>query len=78
MSTQPPAPETSPRSQLTSALVWTIGAVAIAAFAFIRGADGGEKRNFWFILGAMAVIAALYNGYGAWVAFKQTKTTPQG
>jgi hypothetical protein len=71
--TDPPAP---PRKELASALVWTLGALVVALLAFIQAADGGEKRNFYLIAGAIAVIALLWNGYSAWLAYKQSKAPP--
>jgi hypothetical protein len=74
MSTPPTAPGDSPRKERTTALLWTLSAVVVAVLAFVRAAEPGEKRNFYLIAGVVAVIAALWNGYGAWLASRPPKT----
>lgn len=76
MSTPPTDPPAPARKELTSALVWTLGAVVVAILAFAKAADAGEKRNFYLIAGAIAMIAVLWNGYSAWLAYKQSKSPP--
>jgi hypothetical protein len=76
MSTPPIDPPVPPRKELTSAIVWTLGAVVVAILAFTQAADAGEKRNFYLIAGAIAVIAVLWNGYSAWLAYKMSKAPP--
>jgi hypothetical protein len=75
MSTPPPAPA---GSALTGAIVWTLGALVLAVFAFVRGSEPGEKQTFYLIVGAIASIAVLMNGYGAWQALQRSKSPPGG
>jgi bacteriorhodopsin len=75
--TTPPTDPQAPRKQLTSALVWTVVAAAVAVVVFINAADPeNEKRTFYAIAGVIAVIATIMNGYNAWLAYKQSKAPP--
>jgi hypothetical protein len=37
---------------------------------------GKEKKNFYLLAGAVAVIAAAANGYAAWNLYQKSKTPP--
>ena len=71
-----PAPDPPRGSQLTSAVLWTLGALGVAVFAFFRAGQLEEKRNFYLIAGAAAAILAIVNGYGAWQAYQHSRTPP--
>ena len=71
MSTPPPAPEPSRGQDLTGALVWVLGAALVAVYAFIKLPDAGRNQWFYAAAGGIAVVVALLNGYGAWVASRQ-------
>jgi hypothetical protein len=71
MSTSPPTdPGPAPERDVTGAFVWTLCAGLVAAYAFMKAPDAGRNQTFYLIAGAVAVIAALWNAYGAWIAFK--------
>jgi hypothetical protein len=74
MSTPPPQPP--PGNPLTGAIVWTLAAAAVAVFAFVKAADAGDKRTFYTLVGVVAVIAVLVNGFGAWHTYQKSKTPP--
>lgn len=71
MSTSPPTdPGPAPERDVTGAFVWILCAVLVAAYAFMKAPDAGRNQTFYLIAGSVAVIAALWNAYGAWIAFK--------
>jgi hypothetical protein len=76
MSAPPPAdPKEALRKQLTSAVIWTVLAAALAVFMFVySNSVGPERKNFYLLGGAVAGIAALINGYNAWQTYEKTKT----
>ena len=45
MSMPPTEPPVPPRKELTSALVWTLGAVVVAILAFTKAADRRRKTQ---------------------------------
>jgi hypothetical protein len=75
MSTPPPAPEPATEQDATGAVVWTVVAVLVAVYAFMKAPDAGENRTFYFVAGGVAVIVALWNAYSAWVAFTRKPPT---
>jgi hypothetical protein len=81
MSTTPPSapdPKQAAKKELTSALIWTVIAVAVAVFMFVySGMVDPEKKNFYLIGGAIGAILALVNGYSAWNAYNKSKAPPK-
>jgi len=77
MSTPPAPPPLSPQKRFQSALIWTVIAAVAAVLVFLRAAQpDNEKRDFYLLAGAVAVIATIVNGYYAWVAYQQSKSPP--
>jgi hypothetical protein len=77
MTMSAPGPETPRGNPWTSALIWTVVALAVAIFAFFRAGQLEEKRTFYLIAGAAAAALALMNGYGAWQAYQRSRTPPK-
>ncbi|MCI0704808.1 MAG: hypothetical protein L0241_27435 [Planctomycetia bacterium] len=79
MSTSPPPP-TDPKEvakkEMTNALIWAVLAAALSVFAFVYANKPDVNRNFYLIIGAIAAIIALVNGYSAWQSYEKTKTPP--
>ena len=72
MTTPPPtAPGPSAEKDATGALVWTLCAGLVAAYAFMKAPDAGGNKTFYYITGAVAVIVALVHAFGAWVALRR-------
>lgn len=71
-----PTPETPRGSQLSSAIIWSLGALVVAIFAFVRAGQLEDKRTFYLIAGVVAAILAVVNGYSAWQAYQQSRTPP--
>ena len=77
MTTPPTDSGAEARKQLTSGLLWTVVAAAVAVVVFIKAAEpDNEKRTFYIIAGVIAVLAVIMNGYSAWLAYKRSKSPP--
>ena len=76
MSTPPTDPSVPPRKELTNALVWVLASLLLAVGALAVAAGQDEKRTFYILVGALAVIATVVNGYAAWVAYHKGRTPP--
>lgn len=62
---------------LSNALIWALLAILFAGGLIYYGTTiEGEKKNFYFIAGAVAAIIGLYNGYIAWTIFQKSKEPP--
>jgi hypothetical protein len=74
--TPPDDPRAAAGKQLTSAVIWAVLAAALAVVLFLQAAKpDNDKKAFYVLTGAIAVIAALVNGYAAWNLYK-SKTPP--
>lgn len=72
-----PVEPLSPRKKFQSAVIWTSIAAVVAVVVFIKAADPAtEKKNFYWLAGAVAVIATIVNGLNAWTAWKNCQLPP--
>ena len=76
MSTPPTEPNVPQRNDLRNALVWVLASLFLAVGSFIVAAGQEEKKTFYILVGVLAVIAAVVNGYAAWVAYHKGRTPP--
>lgn len=75
--TTPTDPRSDLRKQLTSAIVWTVLAAAIAVLLFVQAVrPDNDKKNFYILAGVVAVIAAAANGYAAWNLYQKSQSPP--
>ena len=78
MSATPPTDPKGADKDYSNALIWAVlaGAFAVGMFVY-AGKVEPEKRNLYFLMGAIGAIVAAVNGYGAWTAYNKSKTPPK-
>ncbi len=76
MSATPPTdPKKAAERESSNAIIWALLASAFAIGMFVyAGKVEAEKRNLYFLMGAVGAIVAAVNGYGAWTAVQKSKS----
>jgi hypothetical protein len=70
-------PKEAPKSDLASAVIWTVLATIVAAgLIYYSTLVEPEKKNFYLIGATLAAILGCVNAYYTWTAYNKAKQPP--